>query len=644
MLLLRTGTAIASCGGSLSLGQSQNDCRKQGDKQGDVGPQHSTELSLLPSRCAGNGHRTSAVTGVAGPRSLDARGALAARTLEAARRGVLTLPFGSMTSLSRQSSPGEADGVVEPPSEADSGSLKVAEASKKKIGDATIAGSLPRVCPNCSGRYPADFKVCPHDATPLSDARDDGQDPLIGATLADSYQIVRLIGEGGMGRVYEARHTRLRNKRYAIKVLLDEYARQPEVVTRFQREAESASGIHHPNVVDVYDVHRTQDGRPYIVGEFLEGEEFGALLDRVGKMPIADSVRVVRQVCRALEAAHAQGIVHRDMKPENVFLVGVPSQPVVKVLDFGISKQQNADNALTQTGMVMGTPSYMAPEQARGARVDHRADIYAVGGILYRAVTGQKPFDADDPAAILTAVLTDEPPRPRSIDPSIPEALELVIQRAMAKEARERFATMAEFDSELAPFDARGAFASSAALAPVRSALPSSHFADEALSPDAGVAESLLAATREARSARPMLVTLSLLAYLWLAGGTVGLVADIVRLVRGTGSTLSVTEAILVALGTVIATATPGVLWARHVAHRIWSNSVRSVALARRLRRALATSVAAYGFGALVVHLIESVVERSTLRTGDALSNLVLFAVALGVATVAWLTGPPYKR
>jgi serine/threonine protein kinase len=546
----------------------------------------------------------------------------------------LKLRFESMASVSQQRTPGGGADVAEAVSGADSGSLRIAE---------TKPSSLPRVCPNCGGRYPADFKVCPHDATPLSEAQDDGQDPMIGATLAESYQIVRLVGEGGMGRVYEARHTRLRNKRYAIKMLLDEYARQPEVVTRFQREAESASGIHHPNVVDVYDVHRTEDGRPFIVGEFLEGEEFGALLDRIGRMPVGEAVRIVRQVCRALEAAHAQGIVHRDMKPENVFLVGEPTDPVVKVLDFGISKQQNADNALTQTGMVMGTPSYMAPEQARGAKVDHRADIYSVGGILYRALTGQKPFDADEPAAILTAVLTEEPPRPRSVDPSIPEALELVIQRAMSKEPRDRFATMAEFESELAPFDARGPLTTPAAVVPARSAMPSV-VTDKTLPAQAGLAESVLAATREARSARPMLVTLSLLAYVWLVGGTIGIVADVVRLVRGTGSTLSATEAILVATGTVVATATPGVLWVRHVARRIWSNSVRAVALARRLRRALFASVAAYGFGALAVHLTEGVVERASLGTSGALSNLVLFGIALGVAAVAWLPGSLYKR
>src|SRR5689334_12656070 len=318
----------------------------------------------------------------------------------------------------------------------------------------SLSGVMPKACPKCQARYPADFKVCPRDAQPLIDAPDDGTDPLLGTTLGDAYQVVRMVGEGGMGKVYEARHTRLSNKRFAVKMLHPEYARQPEVVARFQREAEAASGIAHPNVLDVYDVHHTEDGRPYMVGEFLEGEEFGDFLERAGKIPAGLAAHIARQICQALGAAHARGIIHRDMKPENVFLTGPLGHPTVKVIDFGISKVGDAGGtALTRTGMIMGTPSYMAPEQARGERVDHRADVYAVGGILYRALTGKKPFDSDDPSATLTRVLTEEPERPRAIEPSIPQALELVIQRAMAKEPGDRHASMADLEADLLPFD-----------------------------------------------------------------------------------------------------------------------------------------------------------------------------------------------
>src|SRR5262245_29092784 len=212
---------------------------------------------------------------------------------------------------------------------------------------------LPKACPQCKHRYPADFKVCPRDASPLIDAPDEA-DPLVGSTLGDAYQIVRLVGEGGMGRVYEARHTRLTNKRFAVKMLHAEYAQNRDIVARFQREAEAASGISHPNVVDVYDVHHTDDGRPYLVGEFLEGEELGEFLGRAGKIGSPLAARIVRQVCRALGAAHARGVVHRDMKPENVFLVGNPQNPAAKVIDFGISKVGDAGGtALTRTGMIM---------------------------------------------------------------------------------------------------------------------------------------------------------------------------------------------------------------------------------------------------------------------------------------------------
>ncbi len=164
-------------------------------------------------------------------------------------------------------------------------------------GPATLLNS--RQCPRCGGRFPADFKVCPRDAVPLEDAVSD-DDAMLGQLLSGTYEIVRVIGEGGMGRVYEARHTRLANKRFAIKMLHLELARQAEVVTRFQREAEAASVLTHPNVVGVFDVNTAPDGRPYIVAELLEGEQFGEHLDRRGKLTVAEAIPVVRAVCTAL--------------------------------------------------------------------------------------------------------------------------------------------------------------------------------------------------------------------------------------------------------------------------------------------------------------------------------------------------------
>ncbi|HEX4353869.1 MAG TPA: serine/threonine-protein kinase, partial [Polyangiales bacterium] len=196
-----------------------------------------------------------------------------------------------------------------------------------------------KACSVCHERYPADFRVCPRDATRLVDAPDEDQsDPLIGVVLSDAYLIVRAIGEGGMGRVFEAQHKRLPSKRFAIKVLHADLARQPEVVSRFLREAEATSVLRHPNIVDVLDVNRAPDGRPYIVAELLKGEQLGEYLERKSKLEVADAIQICRQICRALDAAHRQNVVHRDIKPENVFLIGEGRERRAKVLDFGISR------------------------------------------------------------------------------------------------------------------------------------------------------------------------------------------------------------------------------------------------------------------------------------------------------------------
>jgi serine/threonine-protein kinase len=478
--------------------------------------------------------------------------------------------------------------------------------------------------------------VCPRDASPLIDAPDEA-DPLVGSTLGDAYQIVRMVGEGGMGKVYEARHTRLANKRFAVKMLHAEYAQNRDIVARFQREAEAASGIAHPNVVDVYDVHHTDDGRPYLVGEFLEGEELGEYLGRAGKIQASLAARIVRQVCRALGAAHARGVVHRDMKPENVFLVGSPQNPTVKVIDFGISKVGDAGGtALTRTGMIMGTPSYMAPEQARGDKVDHRADIYAVGGILYRALTGKKPFDSDDASATLTLVLTEDPARPRAVEPSIPQALEIVIQRAMAKDPAERYRSMAEFEADLIPFDTE---ASVVGGEPSAGATLMSTAGDK-VEPGAetvlvgsrahatGSQTNLLRATRDAARARPTIALLTMVAYLWVLAGLIDALAGIVRLVRGSNENVTKPEAVLITVGALAATLTPLILWVRQLA-RGWGNSVRALQLADGMRRVMTVSIAVSGVGALTIRLIDVIVRSQALDVAAALWSPFLFVMSV---------------
>jgi serine/threonine-protein kinase len=491
---------------------------------------------------------------------------------------------------------------------------------------------MPKLCPRCAGRYPADFRVCPRDATPLEDAPAD-DDPLVGATLGDSYEIVRVLGEGGMGRVYEARHRRLHKKRYAVKMLHHELARQPEVVARFQREAEAASVLFHPNVMGVFDVNCTQDGRPYIVGELLEGEQLGAFLDRVGKLPVPSAVRIVRQICAALGAAHERGIVHRDVKPENVFLTGDSAAPLAKVLDFGISKVTQEGQDLTRTGTVMGTPAYMAPEQARGDKVDARADVYATGAILYRAVTGKKPFEGLDPMATLTAVLAEEPPRPRAVEPALPEALEMIVQRAMAKDAGERYSGMAALAEALEPFDTGESALVTTIGGTPRGAANDPNAKTVLASREANAA--VQQAARAAKLARPKIATLTLAGVGLATALLVDVVAAAIRVV-GDGRDLTGVEVVLTVVGAFLVLATPALLWIRWLAKKVWGSTPKSVDVARRLQSALLGAAAAYGMTALAIHVFEAVIRRNAGGLSSPLWNVVLFLAALFAGAAAW--------
>lgn len=291
---------------------------------------------------------------------------------------------------------------------------------------------------------------------------DPNADPLVGTTLHDTYFVSRVIGEGGMGRVYEARHTRISSKRYAIKVLHSEYARNPEIRQRFQHEAEAAAAIGHPGVVGTYDVGETPGERPYMVCEYLAGEDLNEYLTEHGALPPQTVVHIGRQLCSALAAAHARGVIHRDLKPHNVFVIGEEQEraksfevdapeelPSVKVLDFGLSRFVERDNDLTKTGIILGTPGYMAPEQAGGLGTDHRTDIYGLGALLYASATGRAPFKEDSPQKTVISVLSRAPTRPRELVPSIPVDLEIVIQRAMAREPSERYQSALEVETAL---------------------------------------------------------------------------------------------------------------------------------------------------------------------------------------------------
>lgn len=268
---------------------------------------------------------------------------------------------------------------------------------------------------------------------------------------------MRQLGEGGMGAVYLAEHT-LIGRRAAVKVLLPEYCRQQEVVGRFFNEARATTTIRHPGIVEIYDFGYHSDHSAFIVMEFLEGETLTERIARRGRMSPPEAAPIVRAVASALSAAHDQGIVHRDLKPDNIFLVAdseVPTGERPKILDFGIAKLTDRGTAAsassgTRTGVVMGTPTYMAPEQCRGAgRVDHRADIYALGCIWYEMLCGTPPFRGEGVGDIIAAHITAAPTPPSHIEPTIPQPLENLLLLLLAKRPEQRIQSMRELQQLL---------------------------------------------------------------------------------------------------------------------------------------------------------------------------------------------------
>ncbi len=283
---------------------------------------------------------------------------------------------------------------------------------------------------------------------------------LEGLTLDGKYRLIRLLGKGGMGAVYLGQHVVI-GKSVAVKFLHAEFAGNEEVIKRFYREAQAAAAIAHDNIIDVMDVGISPDGEPYLVMEFLEGESLNALLARTGPLDLAAACGIMEPVLLALHAAHAKGIVHRDLKPENIFLAHRTGEPPkIKLIDFGISKfSQSVGDKLTQTGSVMGTPAYMAPEQARGlSDLDHRADVYSTGVILYEMLTGKLPFKGDSFTELIISILTENPIPPREIKTDISHEIESILLQVLAKDPDKRFQTTLDFLEALkalADFDAR---------------------------------------------------------------------------------------------------------------------------------------------------------------------------------------------
>lgn len=286
---------------------------------------------------------------------------------------------------------------------------------------------------------------CPLPLTPLLE---------VGTTLADKYRIERLIAEGGMGIVYEGFHVVL-EQRVAVKVVRPEYAHHPEAVERFLNEARAIARLRGHHIAKVLDTGRTDSGAPYMVLEYLEGRDLRTALDTDGPLPVELAIEYVLQACEAVSEAHAMGLVHRDLKPDNLFITrGADQREVVKVIDFGISKRvDGSGRCLTKQGQSLGSPHYMAPEQmASPEQVDARADVWSLGIVLYELLTNTVPFSGDSLAAACLQVLTAEPQPLSELRPDLPPGLERVVMRCLAKQRDERYATIQDLALDLSAF------------------------------------------------------------------------------------------------------------------------------------------------------------------------------------------------
>jgi serine/threonine protein kinase len=294
------------------------------------------------------------------------------------------------------------------------------------------------VCPECGQSFERRGH-CTADGAQLGDG---SSDSVLGQTIGN-YRVARLIGAGGMGAVYKAVHPGI-GSRVAIKVFAHDPARSPALVERFFAEARAVNVIRHEHIVNVIDLAALPDGRPYLVMEYLDGEPLSSLLARHGPLPLGTLAQMSCEVLDALGAAHEKGLVHRDLKPDNLF---VTPNGHMKVLDFGIAKLRGevaTPGGATRTGALLGTPHYMSPEQALAHPVDARTDVYAMGVILFEAATGKRPFDADSLYELLRLHIEQRPAPPRALRPDLPPAYETVIVRALEKAPAARFQSAAE--------------------------------------------------------------------------------------------------------------------------------------------------------------------------------------------------------
>jgi hypothetical protein len=311
--------------------------------------------------------------------------------------------------------------------------------------------SALKVCPTCGTEYPANERFCPRDGTALRAQGGSGTD-LVGSIIAERYHVLKKLGEGGMGQVYLAEHVKM-GRKSAVKVMNPGMVHDADAISRFNREASNASRINHPHVAGIYDFGETAEGLIYLAMEFVEGEALTDIVKSHGALPALRAARITRQAADGLQAAHDLGIVHRDLKPDNVMIgKNRDGSDCVKVVDFGIAKAAGSEaQNVTRTGMVVGTPEYMSPEQLSGDKLDGRSDVYSLALVTFHMLTGKLPFPSETVQESMIMRLTHRPQSLAETNATIhwPEAVERVMQKALERDAKLRFQSASEFGDAL---------------------------------------------------------------------------------------------------------------------------------------------------------------------------------------------------
>jgi serine/threonine-protein kinase len=308
-----------------------------------------------------------------------------------------------------------------------------------------------KTCTTCGKEYPDTTKFCPLDGSTLRSKNPTAD--LIGQVIADRYNIVKKLGEGGMGAVYLGEHVKM-GRKSAIKVMAPSMANDPDAISRFNREAANASRISHANVCQIYDFGETPEGIIYLAMEFIEGQALTDLIEKEGALEPRRAAHILKQAADGLAAAHDLGMVHRDIKPDNIMIVqGRDGTDIVKVVDFGIAKAVQGDDTsqkVTKTGLVVGTPEYMSPEQLAGDKLDGRSDLYSLALVLYRMLTGVLPFQAETSQEMMIKRLTDDPMTLVDARPDIayPPKMQLVLDKALQRTAADRYGDARDFGNE----------------------------------------------------------------------------------------------------------------------------------------------------------------------------------------------------